>query len=342
MFAFSGNSGRDIPSSGSLTRQESAERQIRQQLDPGEKLVWTGRPANGPGFGFEWLLQTVFSIGLIGVAWLVAREALDTRSIQREGIGAVSESTLYTILAGSAPLAGYAIYTIIGRPAQGVWARSRTVYGLTNRRLMIVDEMEPFSQRYVPLAWVTLIRSERRIGEPSSIVLTWSFGERAEVVKQSRWAAVERLNRIHQIEGLSAALAEEQANAEREWRLMNRSLPEYLLPFQLGAGEELRWSASSAGGGDRSGGLLLYGLTDRRVLGVALDRGRVNMASIWFGLMREMQVHVGMDPTRRVIIQGFMEYPLRFSGTWNETAVQWASRRPRWSSRSTIQTVSLR
>ncbi|MDE3240229.1 MAG: aspartate carbamoyltransferase catalytic subunit [Paracoccaceae bacterium] len=99
-----------------------------QILEPGERIVWQGRPDRGLHFDGFSPVQTIFGLVFAGFAL----------SLVHNGIGAMAEGGLGFLF----PLVGL-IFFGVGLNLAGahylvdVWKRGRTVYSLSTRRAFI-------------------------------------------------------------------------------------------------------------------------------------------------------------------------------------------------------------
>jgi hypothetical protein len=97
----------------------AVEDELRSHLDSGEKLLWAGRPAQGIVLTLTW--QDAYFIPFVAV-WL--------------GVAVFSPPHLL--------FTGIVICLLIGRLFAGVWYRSRLIYGVTDRRAIIISGMPSF------------------------------------------------------------------------------------------------------------------------------------------------------------------------------------------------------
>lgn len=102
-----------------------AEQPIRNELAPGETLLWSGMPAQGVKFHPIDLLLVPFSLmwGGFAVSW--EKSAIEGRA------------PLLFLLWGI-PFVAVAVYITVGRFFADAWRRSRTFYGVTNQRAIII------------------------------------------------------------------------------------------------------------------------------------------------------------------------------------------------------------
>ncbi len=98
---------------------------LRAQLGLDEHLLWSGQPAQGIRFHPRDLVMVPFSLAWGGFAifweWSVART-----------------NAHWLFMLWGVPFVLIGLYLIVGRFFWDAWERSRTYYGLTNRRVMIV------------------------------------------------------------------------------------------------------------------------------------------------------------------------------------------------------------
>ncbi len=94
-------------------------------LEPGETVIWSGRPLTGIRLGPGDLLLVPFSI-LWGGGVVVS------------AVGAWRDAGVHPlILLPLLPFIALAVYLVFGRFFADAWARARTVYLLTNERVII-------------------------------------------------------------------------------------------------------------------------------------------------------------------------------------------------------------
>jgi len=129
---------------------------LRPYLFPDERLLWTGRPVRGLRFmRRDWLLVP-FSLfwGGFMIVWNV--------TVWR--IGAPLDFTLF----GAAFLVS-ALYLIAGRFALDAFVRSRSVYGVSNRRILIFRQA-PFARlRSFEIGYLPVLELEEQAGGRGTI-----------------------------------------------------------------------------------------------------------------------------------------------------------------------------
>ncbi|HEY4029678.1 MAG TPA: hypothetical protein VGM25_05000 [Caulobacteraceae bacterium] len=108
---------------------ETPESIIRPYLGAGEKLLWKGQPAQGMRFSSQDLFLVPFSLlwGGFAIFWnfMVWTHTPNT--------GDAGTFKLFGL-----PFLVLGLYFIAGRFVADAWVRSRTVYGLTDTRAIVV------------------------------------------------------------------------------------------------------------------------------------------------------------------------------------------------------------
>jgi hypothetical protein len=117
-----------------------AQLEIAGSLDPGESLLWTGRPARGV------LLRPVDAFLIpFSVLWCGFAVFWETMAVR----GRVVPFALV-----GAPFVAIGLYVLIGRFFADARRRARTFYGLTDRRVILVSGL--FSRQVDSLPLRTL------------------------------------------------------------------------------------------------------------------------------------------------------------------------------------------
>src|SRR3569832_1608835 len=109
---------------------ETPESIIKPYLAAKERLVWTGRPAQGVRLSVADGLLIPFSLvwGGFAIFWDVM--VWVAVPVQAENAGMFKLIGLPFLVVG--------LYLLVGRFLLDAWARSRTVYGLTGQRAIVV------------------------------------------------------------------------------------------------------------------------------------------------------------------------------------------------------------
>jgi hypothetical protein len=106
------------------------EEQVKPDLLPGERVVWTGRPAAGHLLTYGDALLIPFSLlwGGFAIFWEATALGLTL------GRFAPSFFALFGV-----PFVLVGLYFIAGRFIYKAWAKGRTIYAVTDRRVMVVS-----------------------------------------------------------------------------------------------------------------------------------------------------------------------------------------------------------
>ena len=138
-----------------------SQSEIQRELEPGEKLLWSGQPRQGLRLNISDVIIIPFSLVWCGFAvfW-------ETTAIK-------GHAPLFFKLWG-VPFVVIGSYMVFGRFFVDVWMRARTFYGVTNRRLIIVTD--GFSRRVRSLPWQSL--SEATLAERGDGGGAINFGPR--------------------------------------------------------------------------------------------------------------------------------------------------------------------
>jgi hypothetical protein len=125
------------------------EDELRSHLDSGEKLLWAGRPAQG--IVLTWL--DWYWIPFIA-AWLgIAVYSFWPKSTK------TPEPLALFVAAG---IFGIGFYVLIGRYVADLWYRSRLIYGVTDRRAIILSGMRRRSVQSIYLSSLSILKLEER------------------------------------------------------------------------------------------------------------------------------------------------------------------------------------
>jgi Bacterial PH domain len=118
--------------------QSDVERQLRPELDAGEKLLWTGQPRGGVRLRPADAMLIPFSLMWGGFAIFWELSVLRT--------GAPLLFRLWGI-----PFVLVGLYMIIGRFFADARQRAQTYYGITNERVVIVSGLFQRQVKSLPL-----------------------------------------------------------------------------------------------------------------------------------------------------------------------------------------------
>ncbi len=243
------------------------ETRLKQILVPGERLLWFGQPDGRFRYQSNDIVRAILSIPLLFIGWFVVREALATRDVRREGIGVVSDMTLALLIAGATVLTLLGLYRVlfVGHLLDAR-SRSRTSFGITDRRIVIPLDSNPYPARSFAIEPIDSISVEPGPAGTGTVVIQsaaegWHYPWACRGCKFPiglRWidnpVAVRDLISATQ----TALLA---TNQHKPW-----SWTAFQIGLVLQTGESLQWSGSRM---DRSVGSVnqsVYGVTDRRVI----------------------------------------------------------------------------
>ena len=125
------------------------EQQIAQQLEGGEQLLWSGQPGSGIRFRRADFYMVPFSLlwGGFAVYW----EILAFRH----------ESPLFFRFWG-VPFVLFGVHLVVGRFILDSWQRANTLYGVTNRRVIIVNGIRTRRTTSLPMPTIPAITLAER------------------------------------------------------------------------------------------------------------------------------------------------------------------------------------
>ena len=156
-----------------------AESRIREELNPAEVLLWAGRPRQGLVLRKgEWFVITPHLLLLaFAIFWTVVAIAM----------GAPIEFRIAGVL-----FIGLALYVTIGRFWGDSYERSKTFYGLTNKRVIIIWGLLWQLVRSVPLEIIddVLIREDANQSATIRFIRKWSI---MSIWLNDRW----NFHRVH-------------------------------------------------------------------------------------------------------------------------------------------------
>lgn len=122
---------------------QTSEDVLRDYIDPGERLLWAGKPRPGVFLRPEDAFLIPFSLlwGGFAIFW---------------EIGALASGAPFFAIFGL-PFVCIGLYIIFGRFFVDARVRERTTYGITNERILIIKGL--FSQELTSLSLSTLAES---------------------------------------------------------------------------------------------------------------------------------------------------------------------------------------
>jgi hypothetical protein len=140
------------------------EDELRSHLDSGEKLLWAGRPAQG----IVLMWQDWFLIPF-GMVWFGSAVRF---SIQGSWPASNKNPPPFALFVAFALLIiGTGIYLVIGRLLVDLWFRSRTIYGVTDRRAIILSGMRRRSVHSIYFSSLITLKLEERRNRSGTIYL---------------------------------------------------------------------------------------------------------------------------------------------------------------------------
>jgi hypothetical protein len=141
---------------------------LKEHLWPGEKLLWSGQPARGLKLRPSDAATIPFSLMWAGFAFVWET-------------GVIVGNAPFWFRIWGVPFVIIGLYLVIGRFFLDAWLRARTVYGVSNQRILI------FSARSKALTSLPLLTlSEFTITERSDGLGTIKFGPAQPAVAPGR------------------------------------------------------------------------------------------------------------------------------------------------------------
>ncbi|MFO1170655.1 MAG: hypothetical protein U1E49_06750 [Hyphomicrobiaceae bacterium] len=126
---------------------------LHLSLDPGERLLWSGRPRQGFVIRAVEVILTPFALFWGGVAAVFFWYVLN----QPGEIEETKDGVLPLLLIGGAFVLA-AFYMLIGRHITDIIRRANTVYGVTDRRVIIEHRSWPKAVRSIDLGHMPNLR----------------------------------------------------------------------------------------------------------------------------------------------------------------------------------------
>ena len=136
----------------------AAENELRSHLDSGEKLLWVGRPAQG--IVLTWHDGYLIPFGMV---WLGSAVHGFWPCLPIDGVGCTAKrEPLALFVAAGLLFTGSGIYLLIGRFLADFWYRSRLIYGVTDRRAIILSGMCRRSVQSIYFSSLITLKLEER------------------------------------------------------------------------------------------------------------------------------------------------------------------------------------
>jgi hypothetical protein len=182
-------------------RTEAPPALLTSALERGEKLSWWDRPQGGIVFRAMDAFAIPFSIVWTSIAGAGAVAILRS--------GEISPQALMSVV-----FLAVGAYLVVGRFFYDAWRRGRTVYGLTDRRVLILQPSRQVSLALDGIAEMSL--QERRNGRGSI-----AFGPSAAVGRARQSAisgepAIPTFEFIPEVHRVHAAIREAQKKLRRD------------------------------------------------------------------------------------------------------------------------------
>jgi hypothetical protein len=135
---------------------DALESSLRPCLLPGERLLWTGRPVQGVRFTRLDILLVPFSLLWSGL-------------VLSASLSFWGNDGPWFLDVWSLPFLAAALYVVFGRLALDALARRRTIYGVSNRRILILRR-PPFGRfRSFEIGYLPVLEYEERGGSRGTI-----------------------------------------------------------------------------------------------------------------------------------------------------------------------------
>lgn len=133
---------------------------IKQELGPQERLLWSGAPATGL------MIRRSDAVGIpFSILWTAFAIFWETAVLKSNGPLIMKLWGIPFILVG--------LYMVVGRFFFDAWQRARTTYGLTNERVIIISNSFSRSVKSLNLRTLTDITLDQNSEESGTII----FGE---------------------------------------------------------------------------------------------------------------------------------------------------------------------
>lgn len=139
------------------------DRAVRAELEPGEHLLWAGRPASGVRFTRAEVLLVPFGLLWGGLAFFWEYSVLR------------DDAHVIMALFGM-PFVVMGIYVIAGRFLVDAYRRARTAYALTDQRVLIISDAWRHTVDSFALSSLSQIKLSLKCGRRGTISLGPSVG----------------------------------------------------------------------------------------------------------------------------------------------------------------------
>ena len=135
-----------------------AQQQINQQISSSERVLWADRPKRGSVVQWSDVRLSIF--GVIWLGMLIPHILL----IFKDGGGPFFPK-LFMV-----PFLLVGLYYLFGRYIHDAWLRSRTFYGLTDQRVIIISGLFGTSVRSLPMKSLPELNLKEKSNGSGSIV----------------------------------------------------------------------------------------------------------------------------------------------------------------------------
>ena len=158
---------------------EAAYKDPSRLLEPGERLLWSGRPRQGIVFRAVDIILIPFSLFWLSIVTLFGWFVLPQSGSVSEAEGML----LALVLCGAFLLVG--LYLLIGRHLTDYIRRASTFYAVTDRRVIITHDSWPRGVRSIDLKHLPSLRLDESSGNRGTIefydTASFTYGNRMGV-----------------------------------------------------------------------------------------------------------------------------------------------------------------
>ncbi|NPA27139.1 MAG: PH domain-containing protein [Chloroflexi bacterium] len=120
-----------------MAQNTECHKQLRQELDSGERLLWVGQPKPGiwlrPSDGFR------FAFGLVWLCFSLFWEASALAMAFQAKAKGQGDFVVWIFPLFGLPFVLIGLYWVVGQFWMDAWRRARTCYGVTDRRILILS-----------------------------------------------------------------------------------------------------------------------------------------------------------------------------------------------------------